>query len=71
MSRELELTAVMKSMDDLRVPCPTIPLRRFQNKLQGRDMVIYKVVESYLITTVTYGVVLFSIGALFWCIYRR
>ena len=70
MSRELDLTAVMKSVDDLGVPSPTIPLRRFRNKLQGRDMAMYKVVESYLITIVTYGVVLVSIGALFWCIYR-
>ena len=71
MSRELDLTAVMKSMDDLGVPSPTIPLRRFRNKLQGRDMVMDKVVESYLITIVAYGVVLVSIGALFWCIYRQ
>ena len=71
MSRELDLTAVMKSMDDLGVPSPTILLRRFRNKLQGRDMGMYQVVESYLITIVTYWVVLLSTGALFWCIYRR
>ena len=58
-------------MDDIGAPRLTIPLRRFRNKLQGRDMAMYKIVESYLITIVTYGVVLVSIGALFWCIYRH
>ena len=71
MSKELDLTAIMKSMEDPDVPEPSIPLRKFRNKLQGRDMEVYKIVESYLTTIVTYGVVLFSIGALFWCIYRR
>ena len=71
MSRELDLTAVMKSMDNTDLPRPTIPLRRFRNKLQGRDMAMYKTIESYLISIVTYGVVLMSIGALIWCIYRR
>ena len=46
-------------------------VRRFRNKLQGRDMAMYKTIESYRITIVTYGVVLVSIGALFWCVYRR
>ena len=71
MSKELDLNAVMKSMEDPDLPQPSIPLRKFRNKLRGRDMEVYKIVESYLTTIVTYGVVLFSIGALFWCIYRR
>ena len=71
MSWELDVTAVMKSMDYADVPRPTIPLRRLRNKLQGRDMAMYKTIESYLITIVMYWVVLVSIGALFWCVYRR
>ena len=71
MSKELDLNAVMKSMEDPDLTQPSIPLRKFRNKLRGRDMEVYKIVESYLTTIVTYGVVLFSIGALFWCIYRR
>ena len=71
MSKELDLTEAMKSMEDPDVPEPSIPLRKFRNKLRGRDMEVYKIVESYLTTIVTYGVVLFSIGALFWCVYRR
>ena len=70
MSKELDLTKVMKSMEDPDLPEPSIPLRKFRNKLRGRDMEVYKIVESYLTTIVTYGVVLFSIGALFWCIFR-
>ena len=58
-------------MEDPDVPEPSIPLRKFRNKLRGRDMEVYKIVESYLTTIVTYLVVLFSIGALFWCVYRR
>ena len=64
MSKELDLTEVMKSMEDPDVPEPSIPLRKFRNKLWGRDMEVYKIVESYLTTIVTYGVVLFFIGAL-------
>ena len=71
MSKELDLTAVMKSMEDPDLPQPSIPLQKFSNKLRGRDMEVYKIVESYLSTIVTYGVVLFSIGAFFWCVYRR
>ena len=50
-------------------------VRRFHFKDSGTscrvEIWVYKVVESYLIIIVNYGVVLLSIGALFWCIYRR
>ena len=62
---------MMKSMEDPDLPKPSIPLRKFSNKLRGRDMEVYKIVESYITTIVTYGAVLLSIGALFWCVHRR
>ena len=35
MSKELDLTKVMKSMEDPDLPEPSIPLRKFRNKLRG------------------------------------
>ena len=71
MSKELDLTKVMKSIEDPNVARTFDSYGEVPQQAAGKDMEVYKIVESYLTTIVTYGVVLFSIGALFWCVYRR